>query len=316
MSKQPSLMSTPDRRAVVGAGGVDGVVRQVGPGVAGRGGMDDALAGRPLHGAVDRLLRGGLVGLVGAVVHERVDVVAVVGHVHALEPGPHEAADGVLGVDEAVVVDDLHRCHAGVGGDPDDADAVAGGGDGAGDVGSVVAGRRVPPGRGAVDPAGVGAVHRVLGVDVGREVGVVGVDAAVEDADHDVARAVADLVSLVGLDDLHVPLLALTRVGDDVLGGGVGELSLGAAPGELGVREAGGGAGGALLDRDRPGCADGGDVVATLLGDVGAEGRRWWSGRRRRRSGATAATTSPSARPIARRTSLNCWSLTLRTLTT
>ena len=41
---------------------------------------------------------------------------------------------------------------------------------------------------------------------------MVGVDAAVEDADEHVAGAVGDRVGLVGLDHLHVPLLGLARV--------------------------------------------------------------------------------------------------------
>ena len=56
--------------------------------VAGGSGVDDALVDRPGDRTAHGLLGGGLVGLVVAVVTERVDVVAVVRHVHVVRSRP------------------------------------------------------------------------------------------------------------------------------------------------------------------------------------------------------------------------------------
>src|SRR6476661_5747970 len=67
-----------------------------------------------------------------------------------------------------------------------------------------------PVGERSGRPASVQFTELALS-DVGGEVRVVRVDAAVEH----VAGAVGDLVGLVGLDHLHVPLLGLARVDRD-----------------------------------------------------------------------------------------------------
>ena len=224
-------------------------------------------------------------------------------------PGPHEAADGVLRVDEAGVVDDLDRGHPHVRGDADDAHAVAGGADGAGHVGAVVAGGGPPAGGGGVRAAGVRAVDRVRDVDVGGEVRVVGVDARVEDADDtlrlpsvirwawsaliicrshcSVSRGSAVVATVGSLPTS--PLTSLLRVLLVARGAG--------APGRLHAR------GRALRDRDAAGGAHRLEGLAGGGGDVGAERRavgvrdddpdlRARTARPRRRRAATARSSS------------------------
>src|SRR5699024_7362857 len=113
--------------------------------------------------------------------------------------GPHDPAQCVLGIDVAVGIDDLDRCQSHPGSDTDDPDPVAGGTDDAGDMGAVAGPAGVdvggpPGGRAAVGHAVDRAPDRLGGVDVGRQVGMVGVDAVVEDADGDVPAAVGDPV--------------------------------------------------------------------------------------------------------------------------
>ena len=109
---------------------------------------------------------------------------------------------------------------------------------------------------------------------------MVGVDAAVEHADEDVAGAVGDLVGLVGLDHRACPT-ARPRAGRSAAAGVVVGLEV-AVDGLLGAllvagRAAApgrpGGLGRALGDGDGAGGADGLDGVAALRDDVGAEGR-------------------------------------------
>ena len=214
------------RAAVIGTAPVAAVAGQVGRGIARRGGVHHPLAGRPGHGPRHRALGGRLVTTIGAPEHEGVDVVAAVGDVHALEPGPHEATHGVLGVDQAAVVDHLHRREACLRRHADDPDAVAGGSHRAGHVGSVVAEGGAPaPWRG-VRSSRVGAVDRGPGVDVGLEVGVVVVDAGVKDPHQHLVGAVSHPMGSIRLDDPHVPLRLLPGIRHHLGLGGVAVLRL------------------------------------------------------------------------------------------
>ena len=109
---------------------------------------------------------------------------------------------------------------------------------------------------------------------------MVGVDAAVEHADEDVARAVGDLVGLVGLDHLHVPLLCLAGVRGGRGGLDAGDVAVDrllrallVAGGALAPRRRDVGRG-ALGDRDAARRADRVERVAGGRGDGGAEAAR------------------------------------------
>ena len=172
----------------------------------------DALLQRVLDG----LVLGGLGVRGGGVVAEGEvdDVGAVVG-------GPADAlgegvAAGVAGLGAgrvAVLEDHADGEDLRLGGDAHHAVAVAEAvsvtGDDAGHGGAV-------PGPGAVAPRGPEADHVLAGEDVADEVGVVGLDAGVEDGDGD-ALALGGLPGLLGVHGVQGPLLGADAVG---VGGG------------------------------------------------------------------------------------------------
>ena len=175
--------------------------------LVGRGGhVDHPTSRRVVHGAAQRLVDDVLAALARAGQQPRVDEVAVVGDRHLLGRRPHQAAHRVLGVDVAVVVDDLDRRDPHAGCDAGDALAVVGRRDDARDVRAVLGGGRHP---GAPAPVRLAAQATGGGVRVQRlgEVGVTGVDARVQHADHDVLAAPGDLVGRSGADLGHVPLV-------------------------------------------------------------------------------------------------------------
>ena len=124
---------------------------------------------------------GPLLGVVAAVEEPRVGEVAVVRHVDAVGPRPHEGADDGLGEEEAVGVAGLDAGDLDARCDTDDADAVGGRGDRAGGVRAVtvvVVGRDRARHRCPAHAVGAGG-----GVDVGCEVRVRVVEAGVDVAD-------------------------------------------------------------------------------------------------------------------------------------
>ncbi|AJC59254.1 hypothetical protein GZL_06687 [Streptomyces sp. 769] len=220
-----------DRGGVVGTAGVGELVGpEVGVGVARRGDVHHALVLRVLRRPADRVNDGRLVGVVLAVEHPRVDVIAVVGDLDAVVGGEDEGADHALRIEEAGLglahLDggDLHARR-----DAGHPDAVAGRGDGARHMRAVGVADRVvgPPGPGG----GVGhpahAVGGLPGREVRFEVRVGVVHAGVDDRHGHLGAAGVHLGRPVGLDGADVPLERLQRLLALGLGGPLGRGELG-----------------------------------------------------------------------------------------
>jgi hypothetical protein len=119
-------------------------VGQIHPFVTGGGDAQDTMGGGVLDRAPDGFVCHRLTRYVGAGQQPWIQRVAAVGDPHLLPGGPHEAAHGVLRVDEPVFVDHLHRSQPDPGRHPDDAAPVVGRGDRAGHVRAVRRRARTP----------------------------------------------------------------------------------------------------------------------------------------------------------------------------
>src|SRR5690606_10692544 len=201
-----------DRRRVVRAGAVRGLVCQVVVRVARRGHAQHALIARVLHRTLHAFQDGGLILVVRAGELPRVDVVAVVGDVELLVTGEHERADGVLREEQAGgFLGDAHRRDLHPRRHTDDTLAVLGRRDRARHVRAVRAG--VPPRALAVVQLAVGARGGLARVEVVLQLRVLVVHAGVQHADRDVRRTGGDLPRLVRADLFHVPLHRLVLAG-------------------------------------------------------------------------------------------------------
>src|SRR5690606_7990676 len=204
--------------------------------VARRGDHGDALAQRVLDGLV---LAGVGVGGGGVVAEGEVDDVGAVvgGPADALGEGVAPGAAGLGPGGVAVLQDDADGQDPRLGRDTHDALGAAGAVsvavDDPGHGGAV-------PGPGPVAGAGAEADQVLAGEDVAGQVGVVGVDAGVEDGDGD-ARALRGLPRLLGAHGLQAPLAGADAVRVGRGGGQQGECGGeqdaeggGAAPGGAG----------------------------------------------------------------------------------
>ncbi|CAM5426431.1 hypothetical protein STENM36S_08808 [Streptomyces tendae] len=181
--------------------------------VPGRGDDDHALP----EGVLDGLVLGGLrVGGGGVVAQGEVDDVGAVvgGPADAFGQGVAAGLAGLGAGGVAVLQDHAQGEDLGLRGDAHDAFGVSGAvsvtGDDPGHGGAV-------PGPGAVALARAEADQVLAGEDVAGEVGVVGLDAGVQDGDGD-ARALGGAPRLLGVHGVQGPLLGADAVG--VRGGG------------------------------------------------------------------------------------------------
>ena len=143
---------------------------------------------------------------------------------------PVEGAGHVLGVEGAGLVRGLDRDDRGTGGDAVHAVGVVRGGDGAGDVRTVVV--VILPGAGVLVRDAVHlAAHRPRGVEVVLEVLVLGVDAGVHDADGDLLASHVDLLGIDRADGGQAPGVGVALVGGEVV-----ELGVGGQTGRAGAR--------------------------------------------------------------------------------
>ena len=119
-------------------------VGEVHPLVTGGGDAQHAMGGCVLDCSPDGFVGHRLTRYVGTGQQPWIQRVAAVGDPHLLPGGPHEAAHGVLRVDEPVVVDHLHRSQPDSRRHPGDPAPVVGRGDRAGHVRAVRRRARAP----------------------------------------------------------------------------------------------------------------------------------------------------------------------------